>query len=135
MNTVLKKEYQLEMPSNYVDIEMDEMEYVDGGGWYQSGVYYGVKYGINMAVNSLLGGGSIKAVKSVLAKLGTKQLKSAIVSALKKWVGARVANSLGGTIVSGISGFLSFSIGGAVAEILDRKDGSNDNQIYFSRLF
>ncbi|WP_286910337.1 hypothetical protein [Clostridium sp. UBA1652] len=32
MNTyVLRREYALQMPKSYVDIDMDEMEYVDGG--------------------------------------------------------------------------------------------------------
>ena len=30
---VLKREYALSMPSSYVDIDRDEMEYVDGGSW------------------------------------------------------------------------------------------------------
>jgi outer membrane lipoprotein SlyB len=29
---VLKREYALQMPTNYVDVDRDEMEYVDGGG-------------------------------------------------------------------------------------------------------
>lgn len=28
---VLRREYALQMPTNFVDVDMDEMEYVDGG--------------------------------------------------------------------------------------------------------
>lgn len=37
---VLKKEYKLQLPSSYVDIDSDEMEYVDGGFYYMD--YYAV---------------------------------------------------------------------------------------------
>ena len=30
---VLKREYALQLPNSYVDIDSDEMEYVDGVGW------------------------------------------------------------------------------------------------------
>lgn len=30
---VLKKEYSLQLPSSYVDIDREEMEYIDGGAW------------------------------------------------------------------------------------------------------
>ena len=36
---VLKKEYALQMPSSYVDIDRDEMEYVDGGSTSVSRYY------------------------------------------------------------------------------------------------
>ena len=38
---VLKREYALAMPSSYVDIDRDEMEYVDGGalsGWQKAAI-------------------------------------------------------------------------------------------------
>lgn len=31
---VLKKEYALQLPSSYVDIDREEMEYIDGGATY-----------------------------------------------------------------------------------------------------
>lgn len=30
---VLGREYELQLPNNYVEIDSDEMEYVDGGAW------------------------------------------------------------------------------------------------------
>ena len=30
---VLSREYELQLPNNYVDVDRDEMEYVDGGGY------------------------------------------------------------------------------------------------------
>ncbi|NLL31702.1 MAG: hypothetical protein GX258_11875 [Clostridiales bacterium] len=33
---VLKREYTLQLPNSYVDIDSDEMEYIDGGyTWWQ----------------------------------------------------------------------------------------------------
>ena len=54
--------------------------------------------------------------------------------ALKKWVSVRVANALAGTLIGAVAGFLTFSVGGFVAEWCDRHDGCNDNQIFFSRI-
>lgn len=125
----------LVMPSNYAVIEEEEMTYVDGGGSFQKVAYSTVKYGVNMAVNAVLGGGSIRLVKEVVKKYGKQGLKSAVKKGLQKWVSARVANSLAGSFVSVMNGYLSFSVGAAAAEWLDRRDGCNDNQIYFSRVF
>ena len=33
---VLKREYALQLPNSYVEIDRDEMEYVDGGGWAET---------------------------------------------------------------------------------------------------
>ena len=37
---VLKREYALQLPNSYVDVDRDEMEYVDGGFYYMD--YYEV---------------------------------------------------------------------------------------------
>lgn len=42
---VLKREYELQLPNNYIEIDRDEMEYIDGGlDWktYVAGVATGV---------------------------------------------------------------------------------------------
>lgn len=30
---VLNRSYELQLPNSFVEVEKDEMEYVDGGGW------------------------------------------------------------------------------------------------------
>lgn len=122
----------LVMPSSYAMMEEDEMSYVEGGGAAQSVAYYAVEMGVNMIINSVLGGAG--TIKTVIQCFGKNATKEAIKKALKKWVSVRVANALAGTLIGAVAGFLTFSVGGFVAEWCDRHDGCNDNQIFFSRI-
>lgn len=124
----------LVMPSGCALMDEEEMTYLVGGGAGQAVAYQVVKVGVNAVFNSLLGGGSLGAIRSVISAFGTATIKSTIKTALLKWVSARVANAIVGGIVGKLLDFATFSVGGAVAEILDRADGSNDNQIYFSKV-
>lgn len=102
------------------------------GGAAQSVAYYAVEMGVNMIINSVLGGAG--TIKTVIQCFGKNATKEAIKKALKKWVSVRVANALAGTLIGAVAGFLTFSVGGFVAEWCDRHDGCNDNQIFFSRI-
>lgn len=124
----------LVMPSSYAVMSEDEMCYVDGGGKAQQIVYSGVKVAANMAFYAVVGGGTLKAVSTILKGLGTKYFKSIVKNVLTKWISARVANVVAGSLLGFISGLGSLSVGGFAAEGLDRLDGANDNQIYFSRI-
>ena len=61
---VLKKEYALQLPNNFVEIDRDEMEYVDGGFYYMD--YYAV-VGLVQAVG--LSGATV-TVAALAAQLG-----------------------------------------------------------------
>lgn len=126
---------ELVMPKNYTVVNEEEMTYVEGGGLYQKAVYQTVKLGVNAVINGLLGGGTFSCVSAAIKSKGKDGLKKAITSALKKWIGARAVNAVGAQVINIIVDLGSWSIGGAVAEALDRLDGDNDNQIYFSRIF
>ena len=125
----------LVMPKNFVAVDEDEMTYVDGGGLYQKGVYYAVEFAANVAFNAALGGGTISCLRTVLKNLGTSGFKKVLAKTLTKWVAVRIANRIAASCANLITGFASLSVGGAIAEGLDRLDGCNDNQIYFSRIF
>jgi hypothetical protein len=125
----------LVMPRNYAVISEDEMIYLDGGGAYQKGVYYAVEFAANCAFNAALGGGSISCLRTVLKSLGRSGFERVLARTLTKWISARIANRIAARCSNIITGFASFSVGGAIAEGLDRLDGCNDNQIYFSRIF
>ena len=124
----------LVMPQNYAVVTEDEMTYVEGGGFWQSVAYYTVKYGIDIAVNAALGGGTIGLIRN-LTKTAKDKLKSAIISALLKWTTARVANFIGGSVLGLILDVGLGSVGSTVAKWLDREDGTVDQQIYFSKIF
>lgn len=122
----------LVLPSSYVMMEEEEMSYVEGGGVAQSVAYYAVEVGVNTVINSVLGGAG--TIKTIIQCFGKNATKDAIKKALKKWVSVRVANALAGTLLGAVSNFLTFSVGGFVAEWCDSHDGCNDNQIFFSRI-
>lgn len=124
----------LVMPKNYAAVTEEEMTYVEGGDWYQKGVYQGVKFLVNCAFNGWCGGGLLTLGKGVLKAAGTSAFKTTLKNALKKWVSTKIANTIAGAFAGAIGGFLSWSVGGAAAEWLDRLDGKNDNQIYFSKV-
>ena len=124
----------LVMPSNYAVMNEEEMMYVEGGGFWEKAIYHGVAFATNCAFNAILGGGTIGLVWKVIQ---TKKdvIVGAIIQALSKWLNARVVNHWVGTFFGCIFDYGITSAGGALAEALDRADGKNDNQIYFSRIF
>lgn len=124
----------LVMPSSYAVMDEEEMTYVEGGGTGQKVAFYAVQLGVNAVVNAAFGGGTITAVGTIIKAWGKQKVKQVIKEALRKWVTARVANALAGGVIGTIINFATFSVGGAVATALDRKDGCQDGEIYFSRL-
>ncbi len=124
----------LVLPKNYVVMDEDDMMYVEGGGTGQVVAYQAIKIGVNMVFNSVLGGGTLNAVSSILRSLGTDYVVLMMKRALVKWVSARVANFIAGGIIGRIFKLATYTIGGAAAEILDRADGADDNQVYFSQV-
>lgn len=78
---VLKREYALQMPTSYVDIDREEMEYVDGGlSWNEARSYvWGL---ITGALATIIGKGVAKSwVGSVITKAVAGWITSAIDSA------------------------------------------------------
>ena len=87
-----------------------------------------------MAVNAALGGGTIALIRS-LSGVAKNKLKQRLVSAIGKWVSARVANLIVGNCFGVILDVATGSVGTVIANWLDKKDGCIDKQIYFSRVF
>ena len=78
---VLKREYALAMPSSYVDIDRDEMEYVDGGSTTVSR-YYNLKGLFHAIINAGTGAiavyTSVKGLLTVTELAAKKALKSCV---------------------------------------------------------
>ena len=124
----------LVMPSNYAIMDEEEMTYVEGGGLFQKAVYHGVAFAANCAFNGALGGGTIGLAMKVF-KTKKDLIVDVLVGALSKWLKARVVNKMVAGLFVGLVELGINTVGGAIAERLDRWDGKNDNQIYFSRIF
>ncbi|ASW42225.1 hypothetical protein [Clostridium isatidis] len=115
---VLGREYELQLPNNYVEIDSDEMEYVDGGGVYN----WIVAGAVNIVFAAAFGGGAITLVKSIIKSLGSTNVKQKIVGAITKYIAVQAANRIAGMVLGAIWGIASGSIGDFVANIWDAND-------------
>ena len=122
---VLKREYELAMPTSYVDIDRDEMEYVDGGFYIPTSV---ISFGVNCFVNGVLGGGAVGTLRTMVRALGKQGSINVIKNALRKWVSVQVANKVAGFLGGQLMGYLTFSVGGFVSTMLDKYDGKQDGK-------
>lgn len=119
---VLKKEYALQLPSSYVDIDREEMEYIDGGAWNSVS-------NIGFAIDAIIwaGGivtGTIGIVGSVreILRRNARGLVVQSTRLLLQKVGLSAAGFLATSIVSGLELFLNLSLGQGIARALDRVD-------------
>lgn len=119
---VLKREYALQMPTSYVDIDRDEMEYVDGGVW-NSVSNIGYLIDIAIWVGGVVTGtiGIYGSVKEILRR-NARGLVVQSTQALLRNVGLSAAGFLASSIVSGLELFLNLSLGEGIARVLDRLD-------------
>ena len=111
---------ELVLPNNYVDLEQEEMMYLDGGF---SILRWPVATAINIAFNGVLGGGAISLVRNYIRNYGLRRVTSAIAGAAARYVGVRVANRVAGFALSAINGFAAWmSIGDAITTIWANND-------------
>ncbi|CJT49419.1 SPH_0224 family bacteriocin-like peptide [Streptococcus pneumoniae] len=111
---------ELVLPNNYVDLEQEEMMYLDGGF---SIPRWPVATAINIAFNGVLGGGAISLVRNYIRNYGLRRVTSAIAGAAARYVGVRVANRVAGFALSAINGFAAWmSIGDAITTIWANND-------------
>lgn len=111
---------ELVLPNNYVDLEQEEMMYLDGGF---SILRWPVATAINIAFNGVLGGGAISLVRNYIRNYGLGRVTSAIAGAAARYVGVRVANRVAGFALSAINGFAAWmSIGDAITTIWANND-------------
>lgn len=97
---VLKKEYALQLPTSYVDIDTDEMEYIDGGiSWSGAkNVLYGalgyfIGKIVGHAISKSLVGAAIKAAGGWLAGV----IDTAIIAVyVHPWLAAGSIAAIGG---------------------------------------
>lgn len=109
-------EMTLRLPKNYVEIEEEEMMYLDGGFLNHVNI---VAFGINVVFNSLCGGGTISTIKKILS---SSSIKNGIKKYIGRWIGTQASNRFAGMIIGALNGFLAFSIGSAVAKLWNRYD-------------
>ncbi|ASW42066.1 hypothetical protein [Clostridium isatidis] len=130
---VLNRKYELQLPDSFVDIDREEMEYVDGGfalpEWFVAGV-------INLAVSALVGG-SLTAARGFFTNLAKKYGREAAATIfssqlkkklLAKGIAATTASWLCGAAAAGFT-VLTWAIdpGEALANYIDSHDTYGNN--------
>lgn len=126
---VLKRNYQLQFPTSFVEIDRDEMEYVDGGaiGVWKAGWWIDTGITVVGAVVGLVGiaGG----VREILRRNAKGLIIQATSKALRK-AGLSAGGWAVSTMVGMLERFADFSIGVAIAKAWDRIDGyPNDGEL------
>lgn len=130
----LKRNYQLQLPNSFVDVDSEEMEYVDGGGigynWYNSSNF--VALTLDVIIVAVSGGITIYS-----AYQAHKYIRSIIGTTVTRTIARKLAGYVGSTVASLFSASLDIaltitgsSIGSIIAEAMDRIDGKNDGFIY-----
>ncbi|MEG0710281.1 MAG: hypothetical protein RR481_08600 [Longicatena sp.] len=119
----------LQLPNNYLEIEEEEMMYLDGGfslpNWAVAG---GINMGVNFAASLIMGGGGgIALAKAAIRAVGTRTFTNTLRDTLKKFIAIRAANAVAGTLVVFITGSGGWSIGSAAANWFDSRDKNRNN--------
>lgn len=102
-NTVLSNVSNLVMPTHYVELDNDEMSYVDGGFYISNGNIWKV-----------LAACAFNPVGATLVGLGIYKL-AAKITALGGKLGAKIGGVIGGWVGSIIGGLLGLAALGSVA--------------------
>lgn len=111
---------ELVLSTNCIVLEKEEMMYLEGG---VSIPIWPVVTAINIAFNSVLGGGAISLVRNYIRNYGLRWATSAIAGAAARYVGVRVANRAAGFALSAINGFAAWMlIGDAIPTIWVNND-------------
>lgn len=125
---VLKREYTLQMPTSYVDIDREEMEYVDGGFTIKNWAITGT---IEAAIFLIP---TLKIFKTTV--LSVALLSSAARNSLVRTICSVITDITYGMykmsenrVLGAIKAFTGFSIGSFIAtKLIDPLDGSTKDQ-------
>jgi hypothetical protein len=116
----------LVMPSNYVVMDNNEMEYVDGGLDIMSVKLAGAIF--NTAIGAIIGGVGVGAITSYIAKVGVAKaalIFTATLTTKLQAIGCGVLAASLGPIVTTVLNYLD--VGGAIAKKIDAIDKSPNN--------
>lgn len=117
----------LVMPCNYVAMDNDEMEYVDGGAI--DIVSVGVAGAIfNTAIGIIIGGVGVGSVSAYIAKVGAKEAAKIFTKTLASKLIAIGCGALAASIGPIVEAVLDYlDVGGAIASKLDSIDSKPNN--------
>ena len=125
----LNRNYELQLPNSYVDVDRDEMEYVDGGSAFTDWFFSVNNIGniLNTVISLAIPAGGIAAyISRVGTRTAARYLEGAIVNKLK-CIGLAAAAAA----APGIIGYVlnSLNVGLKLAQALDSIDHCRNNGI------
>lgn len=109
-------ELTMNLPRNYVEIEEEEMMYLEGGILNHVRV---VSFAINVGFNWLCSGGAVRTIKKILS---ASSIKNGIRKYIGRFLATQALNRFLGVVMGAINSFLSFSIGDAIAKTWNKYD-------------
>lgn len=125
---------EIVLPRNYVEIEQEEMMYLDGGSfsiptWSVSGTITAATYAFLAAAGGAVATGGLKVV------LGSMSLRNTLAAGIVKAVGAsgiKVGNAL---VSSWLRTVVSGGVSGVASRIANHLDGREGKQDGWIRVF
>lgn len=129
----LRRKLELQLPTSFIEIESDEMEYIDGGGfgkhWYNKVGTVGTV--LDGAIIAVTGGAAVSSTYAIRKVIKTQRgtITRAVRKALLKHVGTVSSSAIGSALDFAMT-IGGTSIGGIIAEGLDRADGRNDGYVF-----
>ena len=121
----------LKLPNSYVEIERDEMEYVDGGSknWWNKTDAVGIA--IDATLIGVTGGVSFFSTRAAVKCL--KEFRGPITRTLRSYLLKHFGSAAAGAAASAVDFALTVggtSIGGMLATGLDYADGCKDGYVF-----
>ena len=131
---VLKREYALQLPNNYVEIDRDEMEYVDGGGVPIALAAPALDIVVSLAIGRIAGGIS-KFCWNKVKEYGTYRAKLWFKGAMYNWFTAKMVlaglagsvSAIAGTVFEYLLAVSNVSVGNIICNIWNRYDSDPTN--------
>lgn len=129
----LSRNMELQLPTSYVEIENDEMEYIDGGGfgkkWFNK--VGNVATILDCGIIAVTGGATITSTAAIRKIIKTHRgpITRAVRKQLLKHVGT-VSGAAIGTAIDFALTAAGSSIGDCIAKGLDRADGRKDGYVF-----
>jgi hypothetical protein len=121
---VLNRKYELQLPERFVDVDREEMEYVDGG--FAIGKDFAAS-AFNVAIGIAVGGG-VGAIQSFIINKGKQEAKRIFTRTVTSKLIAWGANNLAWIVGTAVSFALDYcNIGNAIATYIDNHDTYHGN--------
>jgi len=114
----------LQLPNSYVELEREEIEYVDGG--FAVGVNF-AGHAFNLIIAAICGGATA-SVSTFISSVGKKEAKKIFTRNIKSKLLEWGCERLAGKVAFAVDVALEFSdVGGTIARFLDAHDTYPNN--------